>query len=63
MTATVNTPGGRDGAETAQAGTAPPGQRNGRGTDSLRPYLMQALAAKPKPGPPGGIERRRWPRD
>jgi hypothetical protein len=50
-------------AEPGKRDIAPPGQRHGQGTASLLPYLIQALAAKPKAGPPGGVERRRWPRD
>jgi hypothetical protein len=63
MTAPLNTPEHRQTTDAAKSGMAPPGQRNGRGTDSLLPYLVQALAAKPNLGPPGGVERRRWPRD
>jgi hypothetical protein len=59
----VNTPASRETTDAAKRDMAPPGQRHGEGTDSLRPYLMQALAAKPKVGPPGGVERRRLPRD
>jgi hypothetical protein len=36
----------------------PPGNRTGEGSASLLPYLALALAGKPKPGPPGGVERR-----
>jgi len=41
----------------------PPGRRTGEGVDSLLPYLAVTLASKPKPGPPGGVERRARPRD
>jgi hypothetical protein len=50
-------------AEPSKRDIAPPGQRNGQGTASLLPYLLHSIASKPKVGPPGGIERRRWPRD
>ena len=39
----------------------PPGNRTGEGSASLLPYLALALAGKPKPGPPGGVERRAQP--
>lgn len=39
----------------------PPGSRTGEGSASLLPYLALSLAAKPNPGPPGGLERRARP--
>jgi hypothetical protein len=40
----------------------PPGRRTGEGSASVLPFLALALAAKPNPGPPGGVERRAAPR-
>lgn len=39
----------------------PPGRRSGQGSASVLPYLAALLAAKPQPGPPGGVERRGRP--
>ena len=39
----------------------PPGHRTGEGSASVVPYLALSLAAKPKAGPPGGLERRAQP--
>jgi hypothetical protein len=50
-------------ADPSKRDNAPPGRRTGEGTATLLPYLLHFLASRPKVGPPGGIERRRWPRD
>ncbi|MHB1122966.1 MAG: hypothetical protein ACYC0T_09620 [Ramlibacter sp.] len=39
----------------------PPGSRTGEGSASVLPYLALAVAGKPNPGPPGGLERRARP--
>lgn len=39
----------------------PPGSRTGEGSASVLPYLALSLAARPNPGPPGGVERRARP--
>jgi hypothetical protein len=38
----------------AQPAEQPPGQRSGQGADSVLPYLMESLRAKPNE-PPGEV--------
>ncbi len=39
----------------------PAGSRTGEGSASLLPFLAVLLAGRPRPGPPGGVERRSVP--